>query len=148
MRRALLLLGLLASCGGPAAPDDDLPPPGEFLQSLYFKTAREVVRDEQTWKLTWPRLSGERSIPPAIDFAHSMVLVAALGERPTSGYFVTIDDVRVVSEGALAAVVKESVPGPGCGVLQVTTTPALAVVVPRISGDVTFSDAANTRTCR
>lgn len=148
MRRALLLLGLLAACGGPAAPDPDQPPPGEFLQSLYFKSAREVVRDEQTWALTWPRLSGERSIPPDIDFRHSMVLIAALGERPTSGYFVTIDDVRAISDGNLAAVVKESVPGPGCGVLEITTTPALALVVPRISGDVTFSSAAQTRRCR
>jgi PrcB C-terminal len=148
MRRALLLLGVLAACGGDAPPDSDQPPPGEFLQSLYFRTAHEVVRDAQTWDLTWPKLSGDRSVAPRIDFNNSMVLVAALGERPTSGYFVSIEDVRVVAGPSLAAVVKEFVPGPGCGKLQVTTTPAIAVVVPKIAGDVVFSTGAHTRTCK
>jgi hypothetical protein len=149
MRRALLLLGVLAACGGPAPSDSDLPPPGEFLQSLYFKTAREVILDQQTWNLTWPRLTGERTTPPAIDFKNSMVLVAALGERPTSGYFVTINNARLISGGRLAAEVEESVPGPGCGILKVTTTPAMAVVVPKVVPDgVVLSNGIHTRRCK
>lgn len=150
MRRALLLFAVLASCGGPAAPPDpDLPPPGEFLQSLYFRPAREVVLDEKSWQLAWPQLSGERSVPPAVDFVRSMVLIAALGERPTGGYFVTIHDARIVSGGRLAAVVDESVPGPGCAALPVTTTPAIAVVVPKVTADnVVLSSGVHTRRCK
>jgi hypothetical protein len=149
MRRALFLLGVLAACGGPAPFDSDQPPPGEFLQSLYSKPAREVVLDEHDWELAWPRLSGERTAPPAVDFVRSMVLIAALGERPTGGYFVTIHDARIVSGGRLAAVVDESVPGPGCAALPVTTTPAIAVVVPKVTADnVVLSSGVHTRRCR
>jgi protease stability complex PrcB-like protein len=149
MRRALFLLGVLAACGGPAPPDSDLPPPGEFLRSLYSRPTRIIVLDQQDWEIAWPHLSGENSAPPAVDFVRSMVLIAALGERPTSGYFVDIRDARIVPGGRLAAVVDESVPGPGCSVLDVTTTPAIAVVVPRVTADnVVLSSAVHTRRCK
>ncbi|HZX96570.1 MAG TPA: protease complex subunit PrcB family protein [Myxococcales bacterium] len=148
MRLLLPLLGMLAACGGSAAYDPDALPPGEFLHSLYFQPEHLVVTSQRDWEIEWPHLSGELTPAPEVDFAHFMVLVAALGERPTSGYQVTIDDVRTIRNDRLAARILETVPGKGCGLLQVATTPAQAITVPRFAGTVEFSQGSRVLDCK
>ena len=148
MRRSLSLLALLLACGGPAPYDPNALAAGEFLHSLYFKPTQLVIRDQQTWNAEWPHLSGDLSAPPLIDFTDTMVLIAALGERPSSGYQVTMDNIRIVQGGSLAVVVMETRPGEGCGLLQVTTTPAQLMLAPKTSSGVVFSAASQVRNCR
>ncbi|WP_242345270.1 protease complex subunit PrcB family protein [Anaeromyxobacter terrae] len=143
-------LALLAACGGAASGPDQQPsgivlPQATELSSPYSAftgPSRLVVRDEPTWAEAWATIHGPVSeLPPlpAVDFSREMVLVAAIGQRPSGGYTVTFSAVTAVGDG-LRATVQESAPGPGCGTATVITSPVVAIRVPRVEGAVQFVD--------
>ncbi len=95
--------------------------------------AREVVRDAAAWSALWPRIAGPAGPPhaaPAVDFGREMVLVAAMGQRPTGGYSIEIASVTAAG-GELVANVVEQRPGPRCGTTQALTAPVDVVAIPR-----------------
>jgi hypothetical protein len=142
--RGLALAGglLLSACGGSAAPQE-----AETLESpiatqdagkqrLLFRNtglrepARQLVRDRAAWESLWRTLHGpiDPTPPlPAIDFSREMLVVAALGSRPSGGYAVDVGVPVQQSDGALEAVVVETVPGDGCPVTLAMTTPAVVL---------------------
>lgn len=93
---------------------------------------REVVRDADSWRRIWVRLSGSGASSPApdVDFAREMALVAAMGQRSTGGYAIRIESVERAGSG-LAVRVVETSPGPTCGTGQALSRPADVVIVPR-----------------
>jgi hypothetical protein len=95
--------------------------------------AEEVVRDSAAWHALWSRIVDRYSPKPAapeVDFGREMVLVAAMGQRPTGGYEITIESVTETG-AELVAVVTHQQPGPRCFNTQAFTAPADLVAIPR-----------------
>jgi hypothetical protein len=74
-----------------------------------------------------------------------MVLAAALGTRPTSGFDVAID--AALDGATLRARVTETRPGMGCMTTQALTSPVALVRVPRTDAPVEWSDRVVTHDC-
>ena len=94
-----------------------------------------VVRDEATWVALWGRMHarmGPFRPAPHVDFSKRMVLVTALGQRPTGGSSIRIASVANGPREITATVVR-SASGRGCGVTMAFTQPTDLVVVPTSS---------------
>jgi hypothetical protein len=137
-------------CSGPAAPDPAGPvaitrlgPTGRALTTYsgYSQPQRFVVKDSATMALVWEtiyRNVSSRPDMPLVDFTHYMVLVVALGTRPTTGWDILLDSAVAGSNGL---VVYDRIGSPtGGAVLQVITAPVDVGVVPRMIGPVEFVD--------
>ena len=101
-----------------------------------------VVRDSAAWRQLWERINKPFIPPPAlppIDFAREMVVVAALGARPSAGYDITISSVDRGSAG-MEVSVRTRAPGPGCPVEAVVTQPVDLARVPFTAGPVRFRE--------
>ena len=99
---------------------------------------QRVIRTDQAWSEAWHQIMAYR-IPaperPAIDFDHDMVVLVALGERPTAGYSVEV--VSIERDGAfLRVVARETKPSADMAQATVLTHPVHAVRVPRSDGPV------------
>jgi hypothetical protein len=113
------------------------------------ESARLVIRSDAEWRDAWSRLVGHVTPAPeapAIDFTKEMVLIAAMGSRPTAGYMIHIAHVGRVSGVTYVEVISESPAGP-CRRAEVVTAPADVAVVPRLLEPVTFVETLNTKGC-
>jgi hypothetical protein len=110
---------------------------------------RAVIRDSTAWAVFWNQAHAlvEPTPPiPPVNFADSMLLVAALGTRSSGGHTVTVDSV---ARGAtLRAFVTTVTPGPDCMATLAITWPVQVVRVPRFEGSVEFVEAEQVRPCR
>ena len=70
--------------------------------------------------------------PPFVDFASDVVVAVFAGWRPSSGYSLSIQSLRL-SIAALDVGTREATPGLGCGVLTVITYPYHFVRMPRVN---------------
>jgi len=109
------------------------------------KSFREVIRNREEFIDFWKRLHAPVSpggfvLPlPAIDFSKEMIVVAAMGVRPTSGYSILIDGACEV-DGQVEVFVS-SVEDVSCvGVFTTLTYPADAVRLPRSDLPVVFRE--------
>lgn len=145
--------GLGSVTGVPAdatlVPDDRI----EFLvdesYSGFDERSRQVIRTSDAWEEAWRQLHDGRSdVPerPAVDFETGMVVLAAMGSRPTGGYAIEVEAVHREA-GTLYVVVRETSPGESCGTTQAFTAPTTAVRVPRVSGDVHFIEKESVHEC-
>ena len=84
-----------------------------------------VVRDSSAWRDLWQRIN-RVFIPappaPVVDFQQEMIVVAALGRRPTAGHDIMIEGAEQDSTG-IEIVVRRSEPAPGCPVAAAVTQP-------------------------
>jgi len=115
-----------------------------------------VLRNEGEFSSFWTDLHADRSTTPelpAIDFENQVVVAVVLGERPTGGYEVEIDQVMANEDGAMRVEYTETVPGETCGVTQALTSPYILVTVnveeQSVDPDegVTFASSEETRSC-
>jgi hypothetical protein len=93
------------------------------------------IHSSSAWEAQWARLTtghGPRRDPPVVDFTREMVLLAAMGTRPTGGYQVIIDRVLETRAG-LEVHVRNVSPGRRCGVAAALSQPADVVVAPASS---------------
>ena len=93
---------------------------------------RIEIRSAGEWDAQWRRLTarqGNAGPAPFVDFSREMILMAAMGPRPTGGYRVEIERV-LPRGGALEAFVRETSPGPRCGTTQAVTSPVDIVRIP------------------
>lgn len=108
---------------------------------------RIVIRDRAAWESLWKRmLQPNPSLPPLpeIDFSREMLIVATMGERPTSGYAITVTSAREQSN-RLEVEVEKTFP---CGMqLQVLTAPIDIVRIPTTDLLVTFREVEVKRRC-
>jgi hypothetical protein len=106
---------------------------------------RLVIKNRQEFSDFWKRLTAR--VPPGgwvpplpeIDFSKEMVVVAAMGARPTSGYWTMIDGACEV-DGQVEVFVS-NVEGATCkSNLPVETYPADAVRLPRTDLPIVFRE--------
>lgn len=162
MRIAILAL-ILASlrtgpCGSPTAPLAQVPAGAQAVEtetilsqpwSGIAESRSVVIRDADAWSRFWAEATANvdpAPEPPAIDFNASMVIAAAMGTRPSGGYAISIDEVRMGDE-ALFAVLREVSPGAGCVTIDALTAPVAAVRLERSDAPVTFVQRRETQAC-
>lgn len=110
------------------------------------ETSRMVVASEAAWNSVVGRIYSQGAQRPAIDFASEMVIVAAMGGRPTGGYRITVERaVRTASEVVVEVV--ETSPGRSCGTTQALTAPVHAVRIARQDVPVRFVERKAVHEC-
>lgn len=122
-----------------------------FLYDSGMATARRrVIRDQGHWESRWLEMVGSlRPIPPtpAVDFANHVVIVVAMGTRPTGGYAIDIEAVHAMDDDVWVSV-RQTSPGPSCVVATANSAPVDVAVVPRFGGDATFLEEESEHDCR
>jgi protease stability complex PrcB-like protein len=117
-------------------------------QSGMTDSARLVIRDASVWAETWARISTVRPAPPlpAVDFTREMVIVAALGTRPSGGYGIVVESASR-ENGSLYVAIRSESPGTSCLSSAVLTAPVDVARVPRSDEQVQFRERSVTRSC-
>jgi hypothetical protein len=101
--------------------------------SAFDTPANFLVFSQAEWTALWRRVTanhGEQPDAPPVDWSREMLLVAAMGTKPTGGYSIRIDRV-LESPEVLDAVVIRTSPGPRCGVTAALTHPLDVVRIAR-----------------
>ncbi len=98
----LLIAMLLTACQAPVKEEDIYNVPFSVINSgddSHLTLAKElVIRDNKEWQYLWLAHTGDpRKRPPPVDFRSEMVMAFYLGERPTSGYAIHVQHIRVVN---------------------------------------------------
>jgi hypothetical protein len=83
---------------------------------------------------------------PQVDFSREVVVVAALGQRPTGGFNILIESAAATRDGVTVSI-RATAPGPGCGVTLALTQPVDIARMPR-RGAVQFHERADELACR
>ena len=109
-----------------------------------------VVRDRDTWVRVWNQIYARiTALPPPIvevDFSKEMVVLAALGTQPSSGFEVLFTSASE-ADGVVTVEVEARSPGPRCVTLTVITSPLDLARVPTRSGTVLFHTTPTVVTC-
>ena len=102
-----------------------------------------VIKTREEFSDFWKKLLAP--VPPAkwpplpeIDFSKEMVIVSAMGEKPSSGYWTIIDGACEV-DGRVEVFIS-NIDGAWCSALSVLTSPADAVRIPRTDLPVVFRE--------
>ncbi len=161
MARAVILIALAFMCCGcgssASAPSTPLAVVRLRADSYAFTFAsgytepqRIIVRGQAQWQDVWATIwRGHTPVPqlPAIDFNREMVVIAAMGMRPTGGFNILIDSASEDAAGVTVRV-RAMTPGPGCAVTLALTHPADVARLPRRDGAVRFDEKAETVNCQ
>ena len=101
----------------------------------------EAVSDEAKWTTLWDSIQSLRQPPPPrppIDFTTQLLLVAALGERPTTGYSIHVDSL--VSVGGTSTVFVTTYHARGsCATSPAFTQPVHVVAAPFTTNEITVA---------
>jgi hypothetical protein len=156
MRNVLVGLGLLAAgvaCGstsGQKVPVVRLESASSSFTYFSGLSAPErvVIRDQASWASMWAAMSLGGPVPalPDVDFTNEMLVVAALGERPTEGYSIFIDHAVAV-DGSVEVTVRSVAPGQTCIVFNDFTQPVDIARLPRYEGPITFRETSEIHSC-
>jgi hypothetical protein len=121
--------------------------PLQVSWSTYSSRERLVVRDAEHWAAVWPQISSDPL--PAVDFATSIVLVAAMGTQPTGGFSIQFGSAIIPGgTSTLEINIAELTPGADCVVTQATTRPTVVALIPRRPETIEFSNASYDRSCK
>ena len=162
-RHLAALLAAALACGSPSAPDGGTVPnyavavaPLDYDGALsalkyysgYGDRDRLVIRDRSTWSRVWLRAATTASSHslPQVDFERHMIIFAAMGSQPSTGYRIEIEELYRGGED-MYVVVRETSPGPTCGVRFAITAPLTAALVPRTRGRVHFVERTTITVC-
>ena len=114
----------------------------EGAMGAFAEEHREVITDAETFETRWSALHSHRTEvpePPSVDFDERVVVLAALGQRSTGGYRITLDRaVHDTEEGTVELTMREVRPGQGCMVQQVLTFPYLLATVEAVDASYEF----------
>jgi hypothetical protein len=117
--------------------------------SGFVDSSHVVLRDSVTWRRVWQRLNSPFIPPPplpSVDFSREMVIVTAMGARPSAGYDVVIEGADLDSTGIEVAV-RRTTPGRGCPVAAVITQPVDLARLPASERPVRFRERSVTTSC-
>ena len=153
---ALLAVGCSAplDAPGPHAPLTVTRLSAEPFSFTYFSQIRQperlVIRDQVAWVNAWASLwpfGAPIAAPPNVDFDHEMIVLVALGERPTGGYSILVDSAGTTADG-VTVWVGTSAPGAHCVTTQAFTQPVDIAKLPRIDAPVRFVGTSKVSDCQ
>lgn len=110
------------------------------LTSGLQEPRRLVLRDEAAYLRVWAEHAADvnrPALPPNVDFSREMVVLLALGTRPTGGYLVEVVDVELRGR-TLRVLVAEREPQPGSLQIQQLTQPYQFIALPTVASHVRF----------
>lgn len=105
-------------------------------------SVREVVRDSAEWNALWQTITRPFYPPPPlpqVNFDRDMVVVAALGARPSAGYDIVIEGARQ-DTSSIEVALRTSSPAPGCPVTAAMTQPVDIATIPASPRPVRFRE--------
>jgi hypothetical protein len=154
---AVLAMSSAVACASPMGFMDEEIPVVRFRRGphsfTYYSGLEEprrfVVRDSVRWRAAWATIWRRRSpLPPLpeVDFDREVVLVAALGMRPSGGYGILLDHA-VQQNGHIEVTVRSSSPGRKCGVADVLTQPVDLARLPRTRQSIRFREQKEVKDC-
>lgn len=112
---------------------------------------RMVIRDDDTWRETWKQIhyGGSPELPPLpeVDFSREMIILVALGGRPTGSYGIIIEGAYERAD-RLEVLVRSVSPGKDCVVTQMITAPIDIVRLPKTSQSVSFRETEIVHECK
>jgi hypothetical protein len=137
------------AAGQPSAQKEPVPlqrfrdgPSAFSSYSGLIDSLRAVVRDSSAWRQLWQQINRPFIPPPSlppIDFQREMVVVAALGSRPSAGFDVMIEGAAEDSSG-IEVDVRRSSPAAGCPVPAVETQPVDLARLPASARSLRFRE--------
>jgi hypothetical protein len=108
-----------------------------------------VIRDATRWRAYWALIHAPfipRPREPEIDFRREMVILAALGRRPSLGYDILIQSATRDSTG-IEIHVRRSNPGRGCALGAAVSAPVDLARIPASRLRVRFTELITTVPC-
>jgi hypothetical protein len=124
--------------------------PGAFsTYSGLIDSARMVVRDSSAWRRLWQQINRPfipQPVLPAVDFQREIVVVAALGSRPSAGFDIAIDGAAEDSVG-IEVDVQRSSPAAGCPVAASVTEPVDLAKLPASARTLRFRERSTVIPC-
>jgi PrcB C-terminal len=119
---------------------------GQWSRTGIGESRRMVIRDANSFAQAWSELgAGDR---PDVDFTQNVVVLVALGQRPTGGYEIGVSRVAQ-ADGQLSIEVVETAPGPNCVTAGAETQPVDVVIVPAsMPRGWSFLERKEIRACR
>jgi hypothetical protein len=99
-----------------------------------------VIREEVEFLKLWAEHASDvnrPALPPEVDFEKEMVMVVAMGNRPTGGYLTEVVDMELKGR-KLKVLVGEREPVPGVIQVQRVTQPFQFVALPMVTGRIEF----------
>jgi len=110
---------------------------------------RMIVTDQATWAQVWATIVKNHSptpAPAAVDFNRETIVVAAMGQRSSGGYVITIDSGSVEGSTVVLTVTERS-PGPTCGTTAALTAPVALARILRPRATVRFVEKTAVTDC-
>jgi hypothetical protein len=151
----LLSAAIALSCGGsPAAPGQSLSVTTlanfSAADGVFGTETLQVIRDQAAWQSLWSRMNSNHfptPTLPAVDFSAEMVVVAAVGGKPSGGFSVSVDSASERSGTVIVEVTMTS-PGPNCIVAGLMTSPVATAKLPTRTGAVNFNVTRRVTNCK
>lgn len=101
---------------------------------------RQVIRSDAELQAAWSEATSaflSDGPAPDVDFEADLVLLVAMGERPSGGYRVDVSSV-VHQADTVYATVEETEPGASCVTTATLTQPVLMLRIPAVGTEVVF----------
>lgn len=131
----------------PAAVSFSLLSEGEYAQGI-TERINYRIRTEEELALLWKTIHEDDEMPvPFVDFEAHDVLAVFEGERPSSGYDITVVAVENAPDGTLKVTVLHEEPGNTCMTSSVITSPFELVVVPKSDSKISREDLVSIKEC-
>jgi hypothetical protein len=118
------------------------------LYSNLREPRRMLIRDAESWAAVWADMIsvGDSRTPPFVDFSKEDVIVAALGERRSNGYSISITGV-LADPFAARVIVSTTAPGASCDQAEIVTAPLDAVRISKLDAAVQFDERNTVLSC-
>jgi len=166
MRRLVpVLVAALAACNAPSVvtPVTDIPSGAVNVDwndagavrvahgyySGFKQSVQTVVTNDADWRAIWSTYTVNLGTPPqlpAIDFSRYQVVVAALGQRSSGGYDISISRIASSNDYLFVEITARS-PGPRCGTTAALSQPVDMVRIPRQHPPVMFVEKSAETSC-
>jgi PrcB C-terminal len=122
-------------------PNENFSTDSSGLDRKTLKTINSDREWQQLWREIEPRMSRDEAMrtphpKPAIDFSRYMLVVIALGSKPSSGYGIVLHSITEYPSHVDVSAVELHPEGADCIVLTVLTRPVALALIPRTEKEV------------